>query len=301
MKKGNMLKGVIVPVITPVDGRDRVDEENFRKLIQYCIKAGVNGLFVGGSAGMGPLLTEKEWQRAMEIAYDEIDGKSLLLGGVIAPSTEKALLQIGILERIGYENMVVTPTFYITLKYESEFLAHFGRCREATDMNMIVYNIPLCTGSTIPVETILEMVRRGWTNICKESSDNREYFLALLKKGRELGLRMFQGSEPNMGWGLLMGASGIVPVCANYSPKLFVEIWRAAQEGDQTLLRSIQKKISAMRKVILLGEKNWIAGIMYAVSTLGIGRGRPVEPLQELSVKEKELIDKLGENKNIMV
>ena len=65
------LKGVIVPVITPTRNDDSVDEISFRKQIRRLIKKGINGMFIGGSAGEGPLLTMKEWHRMSEIAFDE--------------------------------------------------------------------------------------------------------------------------------------------------------------------------------------------------------------------------------------
>lgn len=287
------VKGVIVPVITPIDEKECVDEKAFRAVIQRCLKGGVDGVFAGGSVGMGPLLTDKQWQRAMEIAREEVDEKYVLLGGVITTSTARAILRIRVLEKIGYRIMVVTPTFYITLVRNNEMLSHFGTCREATNMDMIVYNIPSCTGSCIQIETILEMVRRGWTQVCKESSGDRTYFSELLNKGRKLGLRLLQGHEPDIEWGLLLGAAGIVPVNANYEPQTFVTAWRAAKERNIELLSRTQERISLIREILLFGGKNMIPGIMYGVSTLGIGSGRPVLPLQELSPQDKQAIDKL--------
>jgi dihydrodipicolinate synthase/N-acetylneuraminate lyase len=86
---------------------------------------------------------------------------------------------------------------------------------------------------------------------------------------------------------------GIVPVCANYEPETYVSAWLAAEQGDQELLRRTQQRISAIRDVLLMGEKNWISGIMYGMSTLGIGSGIPVRPLQELGEEDKRLIDNL--------
>ena len=111
MKTDN-LRGVIVPLITPVDGADRVDEAAFRKVIRYVIEAGVHGVFAGGSAGEGPLLTMEEWIRMTEIASDEANGKVQLLGGAIDTSTNRIIGRIKLLQKRGYTNFVVTPTYY---------------------------------------------------------------------------------------------------------------------------------------------------------------------------------------------
>ncbi len=285
--------GVIVPLITPIDKNEHVDGKAFRKLIRRCLAAGVHGVFVGGSAGMGPLLLDDQWQQAMEIAREEVKAPHILMGGVIATSTSRAIEQIRLLEQIGFEYMVVTPTFYITLDYENEMLSHFGCCRDATDMEMVVYNIPSCTGSSIPLATIEEVVRRGWTRVFKESSGDREYFSRVLDICNNYGANALQGNEPDIEWGLSLGAAGIVPVCANYEPETYVSAWLAAKQGDEELLRRAQQRVSAIRDVLLMGDKNWVSGIMYAMSTLGIGSGIPMRPLQELGEEDKLLIDTL--------
>ncbi|AQQ09110.1 4-hydroxy-tetrahydrodipicolinate synthase [Sedimentisphaera cyanobacteriorum] len=286
--------GVLVPIITPVDENENVDEKAFRAVIRHCIDAGAHGIFAGGSAGMGPLLADDQWQRAMEIAKDETEGRAGLAGGVIATSTRRALEKIDILKRLDFPSMVVTPTYYISLKTEKEMLSHFSACREATDMQMITYNIPGCVQSTIPVSVIEYMAEKGWTDLIKESSGDRDYFLKVLGVCQRLSIGVMQGNEPDIEWGLRIGAAGIVPVCANYEPEAFVAAVNAATQEDFQQLSELQEHISSVREVLLLGEdKNWIAGIMYGLSTLGMGIGRPVRPIQELTEDQKKPIDRL--------
>jgi len=83
------LKGVIVPAITPVNERDGVDKAAFRKVLRRLVEAGVHGIFVGGSAGEGPLLADAEWRRMVTIAVDEVDGRIPLLGGAIDTSSAR--------------------------------------------------------------------------------------------------------------------------------------------------------------------------------------------------------------------
>ena len=152
------LKGVIVPVITPVDDEDRVDEPAFRKAIRFAVNAGVNAVFCGGSAGEGPLLTAREWARMVEIAYDECNEKVHVLGGAIDTSTARVLDKIKILTEIGYCDIVVAPAFYIATKTADEHLRLYGAAKDACgDRELIGYNIPSCTNSEIAVDTFCEM------------------------------------------------------------------------------------------------------------------------------------------------
>ena len=290
-----VIEGVIVPLLTPLDEEERVDEPAMRALIRHCLEGGANSVFVGGTSGFGPLLTDGQWERSMEIAHDEVAGSVPLLGGAIATSTVRVIERIRVLDRIGFKHMVVTPTFYVTPTRDDEFLAHFDGCRQATAMNMIVYNIPSCTGASIPVRTIAEMVQRGWTRTIKESSGDRDYFLQVTEAVTDSETVVLQGHEPDIAWGLSNGAGGLVPVCANYAPSLFAAAWRASQAGDEIRLAELQKRIMAVRETLLLGDKSWLAGVMYGVHTLGIGRGNVPCPIQELSSEQKREIEALTE------
>ena len=286
-----VIEGVIVPLLTPVDGQERVDESAMRALIRHCLEGGADALFTGGTSGMGPLWPMAQWERMMEIAQDEVGNAVPLLGGVIEMSTARAIERIRVLERIGYEHMVVTPTYYITPERNDEFVSYFGSCHDATDMNMIVYNIPSCTHASIPIEVIAEMAKRGWTQCIKESSGDQDYFSQLMDAVSRSGIAVLQGNEPDIAWGLRKGARGIVPVCANYAPSLYAAMCQAAAEKDDERIDALQEEISAIRETLLLGDKNWVAGAMFGVSTLGIGSGAVLRPIQGVAEVEQRKIE----------
>jgi len=287
MKQGE-LGGVVVPVITPVDSEERVDEAAFRKGIRRLIKAGIHGIFVGGSAGEGPLLTAAEWERMVTIARDEGGDDVHLLGGAIDTSTRRVQEKIRILSQLGYPYCVVTPTYYITLRTPDEHLRLFGECAEAAGAAQIIaYNIPSCVGSVIPAEVLLEGARRGYFHYLKESSGDFEYFQRLVIEGRAVGLKVLEGEEPHIARGLLAGAVGIVPVCANFEPATYIAAYHAGLARDEAALERLQERIIEVRRQLLFVGPLWIAGIKYAMSLLGIGSGKPISPLQPLTAEEQ--------------
>ncbi len=286
------LAGVVVPAITPVDEDDRVDELAYRGLIRYLIASGVDTIFVGGSAGEGPLLVQREWERMVNIAFDEANGKVNLLGGAIDTSTRRVQDKLRVLRGIGYGYSVITPTYYITLRAPGEYLRLFGECADVADgIQLVAYNIPSCVGSVIPIDGLLEMARRGWIRYCKESSGDFAYFNRLVSEGAELGLKVLQGEETHIAVGLLAGACGIVPVCANFEPRTFVAAYNAALVRDEAALGTLQERILLVRESLLFAGYLWIAGVKYALSRLGYGSGKPVSPLEPLSATQKATID----------
>ncbi len=282
------LAGVVVPVITPVDEQDRVDGATFRKHLRRLIESGVHVLFVGGSAGEGPLLALSEWVRLMEIAHNEVGEALPLLGGVMETSSKRVAEKIKLLKQIGFEHYVVTPTYYFPLKNNDEHLRLFADCKEHDEgMNMIPYNLPGIVKAEIPVEVLVELAERGWVKYCKDSSANLDYFRKLITAGREVGLNVFMGDELSMREGLKMGTCGIVPSCANFEAQPFVAAYEAALAGDDEALNHAYERILVLRENLPLAGDYWVAGVKYALACIGIGSGKPVSPMSPLTVEQQ--------------
>jgi 4-hydroxy-tetrahydrodipicolinate synthase len=286
----SLITGVIVPVVTPVDNQDHVDEDAYRGLLRFLIRSGVHGIFVGGTAGEGPLFTLDEWERMAVIAFEECHGKVHLLGGTLDTSTRRVIEKAKILASIGYENYVVLPTFYLKIKLPDEHLRLFGECKEAvSDLNMVAYNLPSITGSVIPVEVLCEMTRRGWITCCKDSSADMVYFDRLMDKAAPLGLGVLMGSEVDAARALLKDAQGIVPVSANFEPGTYVAAFEARQDAEK--MKEIEKRIVSVVHNVLLQPRSWLSAAKYASSGLGFGSGRPISPTEPLNVAERQQID----------
>jgi len=285
------LAGVVVPVITPVDEQDRVDEVAFRKHLRRLVESGVHVLFVGGSAGEGPLFTLSEWVRLMEIANDEVGDALPLLGGVMETSSQRIAEKIKLLKQIGFEHYVVTPAFYFPLNTVDEHLRLFADCKAVDGgMNMIPYNLPGIVKSEIPIEVLVEVARRGWVKHCKESSANLDYFQRLVNQGRDVGLKVFMGDELSMREGLRMGAVGIVPSSANFEAQPFVTAYNAALAGDEDTLNSAYVRILQLRENLPLAGAYWVAGVKHALACIGIGSGKPVSPMSPLTAEQQEKV-----------
>jgi 4-hydroxy-tetrahydrodipicolinate synthase len=284
------IAGVVVPVVTPVDTQDHVDEVAYRGLLRFLMRSGVHGIFVGGTAGEGPLFTLDEWERMAVIAFEECHGKVQLLGGTTDTSTRRVIEKAKILASIGYENYVVLPTFYLKIKLPDEHLRLFGECKEAvSDLNMVAYNLPSIAGSSIPVEVMCEMARRGWITCCKDSSEDTVYFDRLLAEAGPLGLGVLMGSEVHAAQALLKGAQGIVPVSANFEPATYVAAYEARRDAEK--MKQIEERIVRLVHNVLLQPRSWLSAAKYASAGLGLGSGRPMSPTEPLNEAERQQVD----------
>jgi 4-hydroxy-tetrahydrodipicolinate synthase len=286
------LYGIIPPIITPTDAQDSVDAPALRRGIRRLVQAGVHGLFVAGTAGEGPLLADREWERLMEIAQDEVAGKVPLLAGVQDVSTRKVCDKIRRVVTLGYRHCVVTPTFYIPTRAMTEHLRHFEACRDAAgDIEVIAYNIPQVVGTSLAVDTVCELARRGWVRHCKESSGDLEFLRRLIEQGRELGLRVLMGDERNSAAGLRVGAVGLVNLCSNLRPEIYLQLYDAALRGDEATMNRMQQQINQMLEAVVLNGPCFVAGPKYMLSRLGIGRGTPILPLEPVNERQAQMIE----------
>src|ERR1700761_3919833 len=154
MTNTEKLGGIIPPMLTPTDAHDAVDESGLRRSIDWLVREGVNGLFVGGSAGEGPLLVDREWARLAEIAFDQAGSRVPMLIGVQDTSTRKVLDKVRRAREIGYRYYVLTPTFYNPCRSANEQLRLYGACVDAAgSMELVAYNIPQLTISAVTVDT----------------------------------------------------------------------------------------------------------------------------------------------------
>jgi 4-hydroxy-tetrahydrodipicolinate synthase len=288
------LGGVIVPVITPITKKEDVDEPAFRKVLRRLVGAGVNAIFVGGSAGEGPLLADSQWRRMAEIALDEVGDELPLLGGAMDTSARRVCDKVAALRDIGYRYFVLTPTYYVAGKTPSEHLRLFGAAKKAAGkMEMVAYNIPQCTGSALSADAVCEMAARGWIRYCKESSGDLKYLKNLIRRGKDVGLTVLVGDELIAGQGLLAGGKGVVPVCANYVPGMYLRFFEAGIRGDRRAVAQQRPELLRIREILLLSGACWIAGIKYAMSRLGFGSGACVSPLEPAEADRKVRIDAL--------
>jgi dihydrodipicolinate synthase/N-acetylneuraminate lyase len=113
----------------------------------------------------------------------------------------------------------------------------------------------------------------------------------LISATATFGRKVFMGDEASIAAGLQAGATGIVPVCANVESQPFVQAYQAALHQDWEAVAGAQERIMLVREHLPLAGPNWIAGIKYALSTLGIGTGKPVSPLEPLTPAQMKTLD----------
>jgi Dihydrodipicolinate synthase/N-acetylneuraminate lyase len=293
-----LFTGVVPPVVTPLTASFEVDYPSFTRVIDHLLDAGVHGLFVLGSTSEVVFHDEAARRRIVEHAIKQVNGRVPVFVGVIDPTTDRVIGHAKAAEAAGADAVVVTAPFYIRTS-QPEIVDHFRYIREALDIPVVAYDIPVCVGTKLERSTTVTLAREGTIAGLKDSSGddgNLRYVMA-----DTAGLTDFfamTGSEIVVDSVLAMGAHGVVPGLGNVDPHGYVRLWNLCQTGDFAAARKEQERLCRlfeMVRVSLPRTSPGSAGVgafKTAMRRLGVIdtniMARPQRPLNE---EEASVID----------
>ena len=287
--------GVIPPIITPVDEKENVDEAGFRKLLRHCAVGGLHGMFVAGSNGETMALTQEQRDRAIKIAIDEVGADMPVMSGVMDTSTRRVIDNIKKLEQMGGTCAVVTSIFYARHTSQDETVRHFEQISRETNIDLLIYNIPMFTGLALTFDTVKKISAIDKVVGYKDSGGNFPDFVKCLSYFKGKDFCLLQGSTPLAAASMLMGADGFIPSIAPLFPELFVKFYEAgkARDIDRTMeLNSLIGDTSA----ILGMSKNATASNKFALGTLGFTHKRVIAPQDGTTPADEEnILKKIAE------
>lgn len=286
--------GLVVPIITPLNMQEQVDEKAFRSLLRHVQREGMDCVFSAGSNGEGASLLPRQRDRANEIALDELGDGMPVLCGVLESSTQRTIEGLKRVERMGGQYAVVTSTYYVRHSCDEELITHFRAISESTTLKILVYNIPVFTQIDIGNQVVARLMEMDNIVGVKDSGGNFTAFQKLLNLPRKRDFKVLQGVTELAGASMLLGADGCVPALAPLFPEIFRGLRDAAREGDIQRTVRLQRWANRCNAVMYAG-RNAIAAVKYAMSLLGLSEARVTRPCLELTDGERAAIVALYE------
>ncbi|OOO25082.1 dihydrodipicolinate synthase family protein [Rhizobium sophoriradicis] len=246
-------KGVVPPVITPLNKDYTVDYPSYTRVLENLIEAGCHGLFVLGSTSEVIFHDEQTRREIIEHSAKVINGRVPLIVGVIDPTTDRVINHARIAKSAGADAVVVTAPFY-TVTSQAETIDHFRYIRDAVDVPLIAYDIPVCVHLKLQRQTTVTLAKEGTIIGIKDSSgDDGNFRYVLLDLADNKDVFLMTGSEIVVDTALLMGAHGVVPGIANVDPHGYVRLWNAAQRGDWVAARKEQERLCRLFEIVWVG------------------------------------------------
>jgi len=288
-----MFAGCSTALITPFRDDGAIDEEAFRELIDFQEENGVDVIVPCGSTGESATLTADEHIRVIEIAVDQAK-KSKVLAGAGSNSTAEAIVFSKHAEDLGADGILSISPYYNKPTQEGIYL-HYKSIAEATDIPIVVYNVPGRTGSNITSDTMLRMAEIPGIAAVKEASGNIAQVQKILA-GRPKGFEVLSGDDALTYPIMSMGGDGVVSVSSNCCPARMSRMVHLIQEGKSSEALEICNELVPLFTE-LFTESNPIP-IKYAMKRLGFGNGIPRLPLTPLSKRGQDalipVLEKLG-------
>ncbi len=242
------MKGVVVPIITPIDETEKIDEKSFRDQIDYCIDGGVSGILVFGSNGEFYMVEEDEMERGLRIAVSQSRGRVPVYFGIGAISTKKCVRLAQMAVRNGADAVSVLQPMFLK-PTEAELFLHFKTIAESVpETPVLLYNNPGRVGYTLSAN-LVERLAREVENITgmKDTSGDMTQTAEFIRRTRDTGFKVFGGKDTLLYASLTHGAVGGVCTAANFMPELITEIYNKYAAGDVGGSLEAQFKLNPVR------------------------------------------------------
>ena len=280
-------QGLFPAIITPMTADGELNEDAYRKVMEFNIRAGVDGFWVAGGTGESVLLDDEENCRVAGIVADQSQGRVKNIMHVGAPTTERSAKMAEHAAKVGVEAICCVPPFFYR-RSDDEIVEHYRIVASAADLPLFLYNLPSATG----VEITLDLARKIQEKVpqlkgLKHSSSAFGSVRAFAK----MGLNCLIGNCQLMLPALTLGASGCVDGPPNMVPKYFVEIWHAYRENDLKRAELAQDDASEVVQQIFScgGGFHALAKVVLG-QRLGIDCGDPRQPAFPLTSKQKDAV-----------
>ena len=242
------IKGVIVPIITPIDEDERIDEKKMRAQVDYVIDGGLSGILAFGSNGEFYQIEEDEMERGLKIMVDQAAGRVPVYFGIGAISTKKCVRLAKMAEKNGAAGISVLQPMFLKPTAEELFL-HFKTIAESVpEVPMLLYNNPGRVGYSISAD-LVERLAHEVPNIVgmKDTSGDMTLTEEFIRRTRDVDFKVFGGKDTLLYVSLCCGAVGGVCTAGNFMPELIVDVYRKFMDGDLIGAREAQFKLNPVR------------------------------------------------------
>jgi 4-hydroxy-tetrahydrodipicolinate synthase len=259
-----MFHGSIVALITPFRNGS-IDPTALQSLVEWHIEQGTHGLVPVGTTGESPTLSHGEHEQVVELVVEAAAGRLPVIAGAGSNSTDEAIHLAEHAARVGADAILVVTPYYNKPTQEGLF-AHFKAVHDATDLPLIIYNIPGRSAVDMTVDTMAALAKlRNIVGVKDATCDLARPLLTALACGEDFC--QLSGEDITALAFLAHGGQGCISVTANVAPRQCSEMQDAWLRGDASGALEIHKRLTPLHKALFLETSP--APVKYAVSRLG--------------------------------
>lgn len=279
--------GIMPALVTPLNADETINEAASRKLMQWLLSEGMDGFYLCGGTGEGPVVQKAERMKLAEIAREETQGKGDLIVHVGAIDLKTAAELAEHAGKIGADAISSVPPFFFQYG-EAQIKQYYTALAEASGLPVIMYASPLA-GVNITwdmVDRLMEipgMIGLKWTS-------NDYYTMRRIKELRGGNINVLNGPDELLLPGLTMGADGGIGATYNVMPRLFRAIYDNFKSNNMDEARKAQVLVDHMVDVLI--KYGVVPAIKEILAMMGHDCGYCVYPTKRLSDDERKALRK---------
>ena len=293
--KNTIFKGCGTAIATPFT-EDGVNFEEFGKLLEDQIEAGVDAIIVCGTTGESATMSEKEKKETIKFAIDKIANRTKVVVGTGSNNTKSAIEMSKFAEEAGADALLIVTPYY-NKTTQKGLIAHFKAIAREVSLPIIMYSVSSRTGVNITPETCLELSKVDNIVAIKEASGNISQVAKIAALCGD-NLDIYSGNDDQIIPVLSLGGKGVISVLSNVMPKYTHRMTYKYFNGEQEEATKMQLDVIDIIDA-LFSEVNPIP-VKYALNLMGYDFGIPRMPLIELSDSNKENMKEVMKKHNLI-
>ena len=296
------LKGIIPPLVTPLNSYDEIDIPGLQRLIEHQVSGGVHALFILGTNGEAPSLSYKLRKEYIKRTCELVNKRIPVLVGITDTSIAGSLDIADYSKSVGADAVVVAPPYYFPVAGE-EMVDYFESLAPRLSLPFLIYNMPSHTKVHLTVEIVRRAKELGALGI-KDSSGDMLYFYSLIEEFKDSpDFSIFTGTEIFLPETIMNGGHGAVAGGANLFPKMFVDLYNASVANDRETISKLRVKVMKLYQTIYqVGKHNsrFTKGTKCGLSVMGICNDYMAPPLHRFKPAERKQIERYIEEITIL-
>lgn len=281
------LRGVGVALITPFNDDESVDFEALSRLVDYQIQNGTDYLVVLGTTAETPTLTEEEKKAIVEFVVEKVNGRIPIILGEGGNNTRAIVEKLKKNDYPGIDGILSVVPYYNKPSQEGIY-QHYKAIAEASQLPVILYNVPGRTGVNMSAETTLRIAKefKNVVAIKEASGDISQMDEIIKRKPRDFDV--ISGDDGVTFPLITLGAVGVISVIGNAFPKEFSRMTRLALEGDYHSALTIHHSFSELFNLLFVDGNP--AGVKCMLSMMGYIKNKLRLPLVPTRITTYEKI-----------
>jgi len=262
----NRVRGSLVAIVTPMSDDGALDLDTLRRLIDWHIAEGSDGIVIVGTTGESPTVSYDEHCLLIRTTVEQVAGRVPVIAGTGANSTAEAIELTACAKAAGAQaGLSVVP--YYNKPTQEGLYQHFRKIAEAVDLPLILYNVPGRTVTDLSNDTTLRLADVPGIVGIKDATGNMERAADLLRRAPE-GFALYTGDDASALPFMLLGGHGVISVTANVAPKMMHELCAAAFAGNLARARELNNALLPLHSKLFV-EANPIP-VKWACAELGL-------------------------------